>query len=328
MSFRFFNLLRSGKIRNDKIAVIGGGPSGLACAEALALKGYTDVTVFEKRSVIGGLLSCGIPSLASAADLIKSPKKYAKLGIKLKCGTEVGKDVSIEELREQGYRAFCFAAGASANVEIGIRGEDLEGVYGGIDLLRACASGSAPDLGSSCTVIGGCELTVDTARVIRALGVENVTVVYNRRREDMAVPPEMLEAAEADGIAFEFLKTPAEITGTDGRADGLWLDSVELREMAELTRVLVPVGLRQFEHRSCDSVVIAVGRKPDIAPLDPDNTLFYNLNGSVRADPESGATNLPDVFICGDLLRGGSPADAAASGIRTAAAIDSLLRSE
>lgn len=312
--------------RVEKIAVIGGGTAGCACAYALARAGFERVTVFERNEYPGGLLSYAPASMGVDAEVVSAETAaLEEMGIEFVCSTEIGGDKGFSKLRELGFEAICIATGAQENVDVGIRGEELPGVIGGIELLRDAAANMSIELGQRCAVIGGGAFALVCALKASELGAEQISLIYNRRREDMRLPEELLRSAEEEGILLEFLKTPAELTGCDGRVEGMWLDSVELREMAELTRELVPVGKREFEHRSFDSVIIAVGRKPNVIGLDKHHELIYNLDGTVVADPATGRTDAEGVFICGEALRPCSAVEALASGIRTAAAIAEYL---
>lgn len=153
-----------GKMYPQKIAIIGAGPAGLSCAYYLAVKGYP-VTVFEKENTLGGMMTMGIPTFRLEKDVVLSEIEVLKeLGVEFKTGIEVGRDISLNELRVQGYKAFYMAIGAQKSAPIGIPGEELDGVYGGIDFLRSTLTGKHVKLGERVAVIGGGNVSVDVAR--------------------------------------------------------------------------------------------------------------------------------------------------------------------
>ena len=173
-----------GKPYEEKIAVIGAGPAGLSCAYYLAVKGYP-VTVYEKEKALGGMLTMGIPSFRLEKDVINAEIKVLKdLGVKFKTGVEVGKDITLDKLREQGFKAFYLAVGASKGAKVGCPGDELPGVMTGIDFLREVNLGEKPAIGKNVAVIGGGNVAIDVARAAVRLGAKT-TIVYRRdRRRD------------------------------------------------------------------------------------------------------------------------------------------------
>lgn len=202
-----------GKMYPQKIAIIGAGPAGLSCAYYLAVKGYP-VTVFEKENTLGGMMTMGIPTFRLEKDVVLSEIEVLKeLGVEFKTGIEVGRDISLNELRVQGYKAFYMAIGAQKSAPIGIPGEELDGVYGGIDFLRSTLTGKHVKLGERVAVIGGGNVSVDVARSAIRLGAKEVTLIYRRGRDELKADPEEIEDALNEGVKLHLLASPVEIIG-------------------------------------------------------------------------------------------------------------------
>lgn len=222
-------LNQTGKPYTEKIAVIGAGPAGMSCAYYLAVKGYP-VTVFEKEQMLGGMLTMGIPSFRLDKAVVNAEIEVLReLGVEFKTGVEVGKDVTLPQLREQGYKAFYLGIGASKGAPVGCPGDDLPGVFTGIDFLRAVNLGEKPALGNSVAVIGGGNVAIDVARSAVRLGAEKVTVVYRRSRDEMPAADDEITEAEEEGVRFLFLAAPVEISG-NSKVGELKLERMELGE--------------------------------------------------------------------------------------------------
>ena len=190
----------TGRPYNEKIAVIGAGPAGMSCAFYLALKGYP-VTVFEKEQALGGMLTLGIPSFRLDKSVVNAEIDILKeIGVEFRTGVEVGKDVTLDELRAEGYKAFYLGIGASKGTALGCKGEELSGVYTGIDFLRAVNLGEKPELGKHVAVVGGGNVAIDVARSAARLGAESVTVVYRRSEDEMPAAEDEVAEAKAEGV--------------------------------------------------------------------------------------------------------------------------------
>ena len=306
----------------EKIAVIGAGPAGLSCAYNLAHMGYVNVTVFDRNPAPGGMLIMGIPSyrldrsaLAGEIDVLK------KMGVKFEMGVEVGKDVTIAELREQGYKGFYVAIGAQRSSKLNIPGEELAGVYGGVDFLREVNLGNKPAVGKKCAVIGGGNGAMDVCRTAVRLGAETY-VVYRRGEDEMPADKEEVAEAKEEGVKFCFLNAPVEILGKDGKVCGLKVELMELGEPDEKGR-RKPVGTGKFETIEVDSVLAAVGQAIDWGKLDV-GALKTGKKGNAIADPVTYQTEQSDIFVGGDVYTGPKFAiDAIAAGREGA---ESLLR--
>ena len=288
-----------GRPYTEKIAVIGAGPAGMSCAYYLAVKGYP-VTVFEKEKELGGMLTLGIPSFRLDKAVVKAEIDILKeLGVEFKTGVEVGKDVTLDALRAEGYKAFYLGIGASKGSAIGCKGEELAGVYTGIDFLRAVNLGEKPELGKHVAVIGGGNVAIDVARSAARLGAESVTVVYRRSEDEMPAAEDEVAEAKAEGVKFMFLAAPAEILG-EGKAEQLKLELMELGESDAKGR-RKPVGTGKFETIPATAVISAIGQKIDLSGIADFKT---EKNGTVIVTMPSYQTSIPDVFAGGDVVTG------------------------
>ena len=225
----------------QKIAIIGGGPAGLSCAYFLAVQGYKP-TVFEKNERPGGMLRYGIPSFKLEKNVIDAEIDILReLGVDIRCGVEVGKDVTIQQLRDEGYKGFYLAIGAQKSAKLNIPGEELEGVFGGVEFLREVNLGNKPAVGKRCAVIGGGNVAMDVCRSAVRLGAEETYIIYRRSQDEMPADPEEVKEAMEEGVKFRFLSAPIEITGRDGKVSALKVEAMELGEPDEKGRRR-PVG--------------------------------------------------------------------------------------
>ena len=286
-----------GKPYPEKIAVIGAGPAGLSCAYYLALKGYP-VTVYEKEQEPGGMLTLGIPSFRLEKDVIRSEIDILReLGVGFKPGVEVGKDVTLDDLRKEGFKAFYLAVGASKGAKLNIPGEDLPGVSTGIDFLRCVNRGERPEIGSDVAVIGGGNVAMDVARAAVRLGAK-VTVYYRRSEAEMPADRDELREAMDEGVQFRFLTAPVEIGGGGG-ALSLKLERMELgTEDAKGRRSVTGTG--EFETVPVTAVLSATGQKVDLGGIE----VPVGAHGTVDADSLTCQTRVPDVFAGGDAVTG------------------------
>ena len=283
----------------EHIAVIGAGPAGMSCAYYLANMGYP-VTVFEKNPVPGGMLTLGIPNFRLEKDVVNAEIEVLReMGVEFKCGVEVGKDVTLDELRAQGYKGFFLGIGAQKSSALRIPGEELEGVFGGVEFMREVNLGSKPAIGDKVAVIGGGNVAMDVCRTAVRLGAKETYVVYRRSEDEM--PADKMEVAEAkeEGVKFLFLNAPAEIIGEDGKVKALKVEVMELGEPDEKGR-RKPVGTGKFETIEVSAVIGAIGQKVDLGGIAPEGMTF-NKNGTIIADAVTLQTSQPDVFVGGDV---------------------------
>ena len=286
----------------EHIAVIGAGPAGMSCAYYLANMGYP-VTVFEKNPVPGGMLTLGIPNFRLEKDVVNAEIEVLReMGVEFKCGVDVGKDVTLDELRAQGYKGFFLGIGAQKSSALRIPGEELEGVFGGVEFMREVNLGSKPAIGDKVAVIGGGNVAMDVCRTAVRLGAKETYVVYRRSEDEM--PADKMEVAEAkeEGVKFLFLNAPAEIIGEDGKVKALKVEVMELGEPDEKGR-RKPVGTGKFETIEVSAVIGAIGQKVDLGGIAPEGMTF-NKNGTIIADAVTLQTSQPDVFVGGDVYTG------------------------
>ncbi|MBR0160649.1 MAG: FAD-dependent oxidoreductase [Oscillospiraceae bacterium] len=286
-----------GKPYPEKIAVIGAGPAGLSCAYYLAVKGYS-VTVVEKEKALGGMLTLGIPSFRLEKNVINAEIDVLReLGVKFRTGVEVGKDVTLDGLRADGFKAFYLAIGASQGAKLGITGEDLAGSSSGIDFLRMVNQGERPEIGDEVAVIGGGNVAMDVARTAVRLGAK-VTVYY--RRDEASMPADRDELAEAkeEGVSFRYLVAPVEIIGEE-RVTALKLEKISLGTPDPRGRLSLQ-GTGEFETVPVTAVLAATGQKVDLGGID----LKLGGKGTVEADSVTCQTAVPDVFAGGDVVTG------------------------
>lgn len=286
----------------QKIAVIGAGPAGMSCAYFLANMSYK-VTVFEKNAVPGGMLTLGIPSFRLEKDVVDAEIDVLRqMGVEFRCGVEVGKDVTIAQLREEGYKGFFLAIGAQKSAPIGVKGENLTGVFGGVDFLREVNLGNKPQVGKKVAVIGGGNVAMDVCRTAVRLGAKDVYVIYRRSQEEMPADPAEVSEAMEEGVKFRFLNAPAEILGRNGKVSALRVEIMELGEADEKGR-RKPVGTGKFEELEVSSVIGAVGQKIDLGGIDAEG-MEINPNGTIAADAVTLQTAQQDIFVGGDVYTG------------------------
>ncbi|MBQ7874196.1 MAG: FAD-dependent oxidoreductase [Oscillospiraceae bacterium] len=290
------------KPTGKKISIIGGGPAGLSAAYYLCLGGHS-VTVYDAMPEMGGMLRYGIPEYRlPKAVLRKEISAIEELGVVMKNGIKIGKDIGFDEIRAD-FDAVLIAAGAWSSSKIGCKGEELNGVIGGIDFLRKVNLGEIPDIGKSVAVIGGGNTAMDACRTAIRCGAEKVYVIYRRTRAEAPAEDIEIEEAIEEGVEFRFLTNPAEIIGENGKVKALKLQVMELGEPdASGRRKPVPVE-GKFEILEADTVISAIGQKYDGTGFD---SVALTDRGTIFADENSCMTNLEGVFAAGDATNGGA----------------------
>ena len=314
----------------EKIAIIGAGPAGLSCAYYLANMGYENVTVFDKNEVPGGMLTLGIPSFRLEKDVVNAEIEVLReMGVHFQCGVEIGKDLTIDQLREQGYKGFYLAIGAQKSAPIGVPGEDLSGVYGGVDFLRKVNLGKKPRIGKKCAVIGGGNVAMDVCRTAIRLGAKDTYIIYRRSQAEMPADAEEVAEAMEEGVQFRFLSAPAEILGENGKVKALKVEIMELGEPDESGRRSPVVKEGSDFEIPCDVVIMALGTSPNplLRKATPD--LEYSDRGGIVVQDDTVTTMKDGVFAGGDAVTGAATViKAMGAGKKAAAAIDAYIRSK
>jgi NADPH-dependent glutamate synthase beta subunit-like oxidoreductase/NAD-dependent dihydropyrimidine dehydrogenase PreA subunit len=310
----------------NRIAVVGAGPAGLSCAFFLAIDGHK-VTVFEKEKALGGMLTFGIPSFRLEKDVVNAEIDVLKqLGIEFRTGVEVGKDVSLHELRTQGFEAFYLAVGAQAGRKLGIEGEDSPGVIAGVDFLRTANLNESVKLEGEVIVIGGGNVAVDVARTAVRVGPSKVTMYCLESREEMPGLPEEIDEAICEGIGINNSWGPKRILTENGRVTGVEFKKC-LTVFDENSRFNPTYDESQTMIVKADNVLVSIGQAMDWGNLLAGSKIEVNPDGTIKADPVTYQTGEPDVFTGGDALIGPKFAiDAIALGKEGAISIHRFVR--
>ena len=281
-------------INNKKVAVIGGGPAGLTCSAFLAKEGV-QVTIYEKYDYLGGLLIHGIPEFRLPKDIVKKTvQNILDLGVEVKYNQELGKNISLESLEKQ-YDAIFLSIGANVSSKMGVEGEELEGVYGGNELLEYKLHPNYK--GKKVAVVGGGNVAMDCARTIKRLGAEEVKVIYRRAREQMPAEDKEIEDAMKEGIKFLFQNNITKIIGTN-KVEKVELIKTDLVQKEGETR-LVPVNVEGSNYIiEMDYVVMALGSKAD--KIVSNLGLQLNRWGNIEVN-EKYQTSNPKIYAGGDI---------------------------
>ena len=315
---------------DDKVAVIGAGPAGLTAGYDLTLKGYP-VTIFEQLPVAGGMLSVGIPEYRLPRDVLNDEIDTIKLlGVEIRLGVKVGRDVSIEQLKEQGYKAFFLGVGAHSGLKLRIPGEDeFEGFLDATVFLRKVNLGDKKPPGRNVCIIGGGNSAIDAARTALRLSAEAVHIIYRREREQMPANSLEIEAALQEGVQITYLASPIGILGENGRVAGVQCLRNKLGEPdASGRRRPVPIESSEFMIE-CDTIFPAIGQEPDLAWLNGEPRLEISRRNRLVVDEKTLQTNIPGFFAGGDAVTGpATVVQAIAAGHRAAVSIDCYLRGE
>ncbi|MCK4617287.1 FAD-dependent oxidoreductase, partial [Candidatus Aerophobetes bacterium] len=312
-----------------KVAIIGAGPIGLTCAYELAKLGYK-VVVFESSSKAGGMLVLGIPGYRLPKGLVeKEIKEIEEQGVEIKLNTTVGKDLTWGDLKEMGYKAIFIATGAHKSKRLDIPGENLLGVMDGLSFLKRVNLDKQVEVGKRVAIIGGGNTAVDAARSSIRLGAKEVYLIYRRTKEEMPAIPEEVERAEEEGVKILYLTLPREITGKNGRVNGLKCVPLVLDEIdAEGRRKPLPISASEFLLK-IDTLIVAMGQSPDLSFLDEERELKIGEDNSIVVNPITYATSQPGIFAAGDVVKGSSSViEAIAAGKRVAVSMHRYLQGE
>jgi len=311
---------------DKKIAIIGAGPAGLSCAYYLALDGYK-ITVFEKQDKLGGMLTLGIPSFRLEKDVINAEIDVIKeLGVEFKTGIEVGKDVTIEELRKQGYNAFYIAIGAQGGRMLGIDGENHNGVVTGIDFLRDVNLGKDVKLSGNVIVIGGGNVAIDVARTATRVGADTVNMYCLESREIMPALEEEIEEALSENIVINNSWGPKRIVIENDKVTGVEFKKC-VKVFDENKRFAPVYNENETIIVPTDYVLLSVGQAMDFGKLLDNSKAEFNPNKTLVADEFTYQTGQPDVFTGGDCFTGPRFAiDAIAAGKQGAISIHRFVQ--
>lgn len=308
------------------VAVIGGGPAGLTAAYYLTIMGHS-VTVYDMMDKMGGMLRYGIPQYRLPKEVLdKEIAIIEKAGVKLVNNVKLGRDFTIKSLKEQND-AVIVAVGAWKSSSMRTPGEDLEGVYGGIDFLRAVIKGNAPEIGEKVAICGGGNTAMDACRTAVRLGAKEVYVIYRRTRNEMPADKLEIDEAEEEGVTYKFLTNPLSFNGKNGKLKSVTLQLMELGEPdASGRRKPVPIE-GKTEEIELDSVILAIGQK---LVAEDVSELTLNNRGNIEADPDFFTTDIEGVFAIGDATnRGASIAiEAIGEADRCARAVDAFLNGQ
>lgn len=310
----------------QKIAVIGAGPAGMSCAYYLTIKGY-DVTVFEKQQKLGGMLTLGIPSFRLEKDVVEAEIDILReMGIEFKTGIEVGKDITLDELRKQGYKAFYMAIGAQAGRMLNVEGEYAEGVVTGVDFLRNINLGKDVKLAGKTVVIGGGNVAIDVARTAIRKGALDVSMYCLESRDIMPAAADEIEEAETENISINNSWGPKRIVVESGKVVG-----VEFKKCTEVFDKEHRFNPQYDENDTiivkADNVLLSIGQAIVWGNLLEGSQVEINRNGTAKADSFTYQSGQPDIFIGGDVYTGPKFAiDAIAAGKEAAISIHRFVQ--
>lgn len=294
--------LKAGKkpATGKRVAVIGGGPAGLTCAFFLAKEGHRPV-VYEAMPHPGGMLRYGIPQYRLPKDILDLEIGLIKeMGVDIRTGVKIGRDLSFDYIRDN-YDAVFVGIGAWKSSGIGCSGEELEGVFGGIDFLIDIAQNKPVNIGQTVAVIGGGNTAMDAARTSVRLGAKRVMVIYRRTEEEMPAEEIEIHEAKEEGVEFHFLLAPVEIAGENGRAKSIRCQRMKMGEPdASGRRRPVPIEGEEVTIE-IDTVIAAIGQKIDASGLE---VLGLSRRGTIEYDENTFQTDIPGVFTGGDAATG------------------------
>lgn len=305
----------------EKVAIIGGGPAGISCAFYLAEKGYKP-TIFEKNDKPGGMVVYGIPSFVLEKEIVAAEIDVLReMGVEIRCNVEVGKDVTIKQLREQGYKAFYIGIGCQGGRKTGVPGEDSKGVMTGVEFLHITTDNENYKLDGDTVVIGGGNVAIDVSRTAERCGDGKVTQVSLETRDIMPASPEEIELAESEGIIVKGGWGPKEILSEDGKVTGIvFKKCVSVKD--ETGKFNPEYDENETMTIPCKNVILSVGQSIEWGSLLEGTKVELGRGNGPVADPVTYQTAEPDIFVGGDVYTGPKFAiDAIAAGKQGAISI-------
>ncbi len=317
--------LNPGRESGKKVAIIGSGPAGLSASFHLRRLGHA-VTVFEADCEPGGMMRFGIPAYRLPREILDAEILAIRdMGVEFRFGVEVGRDITIARLREQGYEAFFIAVGARECKGLEIEGEDLQGVYPGLKFLRDVNSGKSVTVGDRVAVIGGGNVAMDSVRTALRLGASKPIVIYRRSFAEMPADREEIEDCQAEGVDFVMLAAPVRILGKNGRVSAVECIKMSLGELEMGRRRPEPIIGSEFIIE-VDAVIPSIGQESDWACLTPECECRLSDWGTMMVNLQTMQSDASDIFAGGDAVTGpGTVTEAVAAGSKAASAIDRRL---
>ena len=310
----------------EKIAVIGAGPAGMSCAYYLAEKGYRP-TVFEKEARPGGMLMNAIPSFRLEKDVVEAEIDVLRqLGVEFRCGVEVGKDVTIAQLRQEGYKGFYVAVGLQSGGRLPVPGGDAENVISGVDFMRDVNLRDKKSLSGRVVVIGGGNIAADVARTAVRCGAENVSLYCLEGYDEMPMGEEDRSECERDGVAVYAGWGPREVSVEGGKAAGVsFVKCLKVKD--ENSRFAPVYDENTVQVAPCTTVLFCIGQKAEWRELLSGTAVEFDPNGTAKADPVTYQTAEADIFVGGDAFTGQKFAiDAIAAGKQGAVSLHRFVQ--
>ncbi len=314
----------------EKVAIIGSGPAGLTCAFYLAKKGY-QATVFEKLSIVGGMLTTAIPKFRLPREILNADLEFIKSsGFEIKTEKELGRDFTIQELYDQNFKAIFIATGGHQSWKLGIPGEDSKGVLYGLEVLKDINMDREVNIGKRVGIVGGGNSAVDAARALLRKGLsETITIYYRRTINEMPAYQEEIDAALEEGIEIKFLTSPTKIISENGILKGCEFVKMELGDVdTSGRRKPIPIKGSEFV-AELDNLVVAISEYPDTSFLDKGTELQVTEGGNIVVDTETLQTTQEGIFAGGDIVMASNTViQAIAAGKIASESIEQFLKGE